>query len=84
MRRTSRNAIDFTGGDDRFRGGMGIIGAWDNGGSNVYCVDEPRVRRQLSSTDWIQANWDTQRNGTDFLTVGEVKRRTIGLSIRCR
>jgi hypothetical protein len=84
LRRTSRNAIDFTGGDDRFRGGMGIIGAWDNGGSNVYCVDEPRVRRQLSSTDWIQANWDTQRNGTDFLTVGEVKRRTIGLSIRCR
>ena len=41
-------------------------------GSN-FGLDEIRVRRGLTTTDWIQANWDTQRDGTDFLTVGAVR-----------
>lgn len=45
-----------------------------SGGSNFY-VDEMRIRLGSSSTDWIQANWDTQRMGSDFLTQGEVFNR---------
>ena len=41
-------------------------------GSN-FGLDEMRIRRGLSSTDWIQANWDTQRVGTDFLSVSAVR-----------
>ena len=40
-----------------------------------YGVDEMRIRRGLSTADWIQANWDTQRVGTDFLTAGEIVNR---------
>ena len=43
------------------------------GGSGVeFGLDEMRVRRELSTPDWVQANWDTQRVGTDFLSVGSV------------
>jgi hypothetical protein len=80
------HAIDFTAPPDAaFYGAMGIVGAADNSGSaNNICCDEARVRRGISSEDWIQANWDTQRVGTDFLTAGEVKCRKAGLIIFVR
>ena len=84
LRTSTRNAIDFLGGDPRFVGGMGILGSVDAGGGTLHRVDEPRVRRGMSSTDWIQASWDTQRNGTDFLEVGDVRSRVIGLSVSLR
>ena len=39
---------------------------------NGCWYDEARVRRGVSTPDWIQANWDTQRIGTDFLAAGPV------------
>lgn len=49
----------------------GSVGA-SSGGSDRRFVDELRIRRGLSTPDWIQANWDTQRLGTDFLSAGPV------------
>ena len=49
----------------------GSVGA-SSGGSSGRFVDELRLRRGRSSPDWIQANWDTQRVGTDFLSAGPV------------
>ena len=40
-------------------------------------VDEMRVRCGLSTPDWIQANWDTQRVGTDFLSVSSAVCTTV-------
>ena len=61
-----RRAIDFDGPR-----GMGVFGSSDFQGNGCY-YDEARVRRGLSTPDWIQASWDTQRLGTDFLTAGPV------------
>ena len=54
--------------------GVGLTGAvgTKSGGSNGRFVDELRIRRGISSAAWIQANWDTQRVGTDFLAAGPV------------
>jgi hypothetical protein len=70
-----RRAIDFT---DQWS--MGIFASSDNGGNGCY-YDEARVRRGLSSKDWIQAVWDTQRVGTDFLTASEVKSVWYGMRL---
>ena len=44
-------------------------------GSDMFkgVADEFRLRGENSSTDWMQANWDTQHTGTDFLTYGTVE-----------
>ena len=47
-------------------------------GGGTFYVDEMRIRIGTSSTDWIQANWDVQRMGSDFLFAGEVKSRANG------
>lgn len=78
LRTVDRRAIDFDG--DR---GMGVFASSDRQGNGCW-YDEARVRRGISSKDWIQANWDTQRVGTDFLTAGEVKCRKAGLIIFVR
>ena len=61
---------------------MGITASSDFQGNGCY-YDEMRVRRGLSSKDWIQANWDTQRVGTDFLVPGAVK-ESEGLTVIVR
>lgn len=53
--------------------GMGVTGFIGVNSSNGHHSDEVRVRRGLSTTDWIQANWDAQRVGTDFLSVEPVR-----------
>lgn len=78
LRTVDRRAIDFDG--DR---GMGVFASSDRQGNGCW-YDETRVRRSVSTPDWIQANWDTQRVGTDFLTAGEVKSRKAGLIIFVR
>ncbi len=78
LRTVDRRAIDFDG--DR---GMGVFASSDRQGNGCW-YDETRVRRSVSTPDWIQANWDTQRVGTDFLTAGEVKCRKAGLIIFVR
>lgn len=60
-------AVDLTSG-------VGLTASLDGQAMNNK-LDEMRVRRGVSTTDWIQANWDTQRMETDFLTVGEVLNR---------
>ena len=60
---------------------MGLVGGYPpprGSGFPSYQVDELRVRRGCSTKDWVQANWDTQRVGTDFLSVGEVVNRIKG------
>ena len=79
------HAIDFTAPPGAaFNGAMGIVGGADNSGSPDICCDEARVRRGISSKDWIQANWDTQRVGSDFLTAGTVKVRNLAFFIIVR
>ena len=46
-------------------------------------ADEFRVRGENSTTEWMQANYDTQAPGTDFLTYGKV-RQSSGLTIIVR
>ena len=53
-------------------------------GFSSYQIDEMRVRRGMSSKEWVQANGDTQCVGTDFLTAGEVKSRKNELTIFIR
>ena len=60
---------DYHATDQFMTDGMGLT----TGSGGTFGVDEMRVRRGLSTADWIQANWDTQRVGTDFLTVGAVR-----------
>ena len=55
-------------------GSFGITGANTGAGSRVHDMDEVRVRRGLSTPDWIQATYDVQRVGTDFLEAGIVHR----------
>ena len=59
---------DYHATDQFMTDGMGLT----TGAGSTFAVDEMRVRRGLSTPDWIQANWDTQRVGTDFLEVGAV------------
>jgi hypothetical protein len=46
-------------------------------------ADEFRVRGENSTTEWMQANYDTQAPGTDFLSYGPV-RESLGLTIIVR
>ncbi len=46
-------------------------------------ADEFRVRGENSTTEWMQANYDTQAPGTDFLSYGPV-RESLGLTILIR
>ena len=64
----SKNAADFT---DH---GMGLTSGTEGNGVMNYSVDELRVRRGNSTADWVQANYDTQVLGSDFLTYGEPER----------
>ena len=69
LSRTDVVACDFVGRH------MGLVGGNPPpraSGYQSYQVDEMRVRRGRSSADWVQANWDTQRLGTDFLSAGPV------------
>lgn len=59
------NAVDFTAN------GMGLTTGTRGNGSVNYSVDELRVRRGNSTADWVQANYDTQVPGSDFLTCGK-------------
>lgn len=52
--------------------GMGLTSGINGNGSGNFNVDEIRVRRGTSSEDWVQANHDTQRLGTDFVTYGDI------------
>ena len=74
-------ACDFVGRH------MGLLGGNPPpraSGYQSYQVDEMRVRRGRSSEAWIQANWDTQRVGTDFLTAGEVQNHGLGFIMTVR
>lgn len=51
---------------------MGLTSGINGNGSGNFNVDEIRVRRGTSSEDWVQANYDTQRPGTDFVTYGDI------------
>lgn len=62
------NAVDFTAN------GMGLTTGTRGNGSVNYSVDEIRVRCGNSTADWVQANYDTQVLGSDFLTYGEPER----------
>lgn len=53
---------------------MGLTTGTRGNGSVNYSVDEIRVRRGNSTADWVQANYDTQVLGSDFLTYGEPER----------
>ena len=68
------NYYDTAVAQDVSATGIGLTGSvgTSSGGSYSRFVDEMRVRRGVSSADWIQANWDTQRIGTDFLSAGPV------------
>ena len=68
------NYYDTAVAQDISATGIGLTGSvgTSSGGSYFRFVDELRIRRGQSSADWIQANWDTQRIGTDFLTAGPV------------
>ena len=65
---TGKNAVNFTAN------GMGLTSGTGGNGSMNYSVDEIRVRRGNSTADWVQANYDTQVLGTDFLTYGDPER----------
>ena len=46
-------------------------------------ADEFRLRGENSTPEWMQANYDTQAPGSDFMTYGEV-RQLLGLTILIR
>lgn len=54
-------------------------------GSDMFkgYADEFRLRGENSTAEWMQANYDTQAPGTDFLTYGKV-RQSSGLTIIVR
>ena len=65
---SGKNAVDYTAN------GMGLTSGTAGNGSMNYSVDEIRVRRGNSTADWVQANYDTQVLGSDFLTYGRPER----------
>ena len=54
-------------------------------GSDMFkgYADEFRLRGENSTAEWMQANYDTQAPGSDFMTYGEV-RQLLGLTILVR
>ena len=68
------NYSDTAVAQDLSATGIGLTGSVgvESGGTSGCFIDELRIRRGRSSADWIQANWDTQRVGTDFLAAGPV------------
>ena len=54
-------------------------------GSDMFkgYADEFRLRGENSTPEWMQANYDTQAPGSDFMTYGEV-RQLLGLTIMVR
>ncbi|MBO7298754.1 MAG: hypothetical protein J6V41_02945 [Kiritimatiellae bacterium] len=73
-----KNAVSFTDN------GMGLTSGTEGNGVLNYPVDELRVRRGMSSVDWVQANYDTQKVGSDFLSLGEVVKIPFGTTIIVR
>lgn len=72
----NKKAVDFTAN------GMDLTSGTGGNGSMNYSVDEIRVRRGNSTDDWVQANYDTQVLGSDFLTCGEPERTPRGTIIQ--
>ena len=54
-------------------------------GSDMFkgYADEFRLRGENSTPEWMQANYDTQATGSDFMAYGEV-RQLLGLTIMVR
>jgi len=72
------DAVDFTAN------GMGLTTGTGGNGSVNYSVDEIRIRRGNSTAAWVQANYDTQVHGTDFLVYADPMRMQRGLTILIR
>jgi hypothetical protein len=75
---TGKYAVNFTAN------GMGLTTGTGGNGSVDYSVDEIRIRRGNSTAAWVQANYDTQVPGTDFLVYADPMRMQRGLTILIR
>ena len=70
---SQRKAVDFT------ENGMGLTGTLAPKGLLGYPIDEMRIRRGYTTSDWMQANYDTQVSGSTFLTPDNVISRPAGV-----
>ncbi len=68
------NATDTTYMNDTYRSfaKLSLVSRGDGNASYTAFADEFRFRRGGSSTDWIQASWDTSVAGSTFLSNGGV------------
>ena len=62
----AQTARDFT------EYGMGLTGTLAPKGILGFSIDETRIRRGGTTTDWMDANYATQVAGSTFLTAGQV------------
>lgn len=64
---------------DFVENGMGLTGTLAPKGLLNFPIDEVRIRRGGTTTDWMDANYATQVSGSTFLTPGSVISRPAGV-----
>ena len=73
LNKADLKAVDFTDN------GMGLTGTLAPKGLLGCPIDEMRIRRGNTSSDWMTANYATQVSGSTFLTPGNVISRPAGV-----